>query len=100
MIVSLSRTRLHDLEAMTEGFRVVNERISIQGKLLGIVVELMRDRFSGDDQDLLKILEFIDADADNAKELERQADRYQFRRDQAAAAVEEMQARLERMPDE
>jgi len=100
MIVSLSRTRLHDLELMLEGFRVVNERVSVQGKLFGIVVELMRDRFTGDIQDLEQILEFIARDSAWAKELERQADRYQFRSDQAAAVVEEMRARLARIPDE
>lgn len=100
MITGLAQMQMNALEVMEAGFQVVNARISNQAALLGLVVELMRERFSGDDQDLVKILEIIDGDAEIAKELKRQAGRYQFERDQLAAAYESMKAILAGMPDE
>ncbi len=100
LVTGLAQMQMNALEVMEDSFRVVNARISNQATMLGLVVELMRGRFAGDDQDLVKILELIDADASIAKELERQADRYQFQRDQGSAALEGMKAILAAMPDE
>ena len=98
LIGSLFQARINDLEAGDLIDRVLISRLDHQKRLLGLLVELQRDRFSGNEAELEEMSQMIAAD-DSGELLVRIMNRTQQERDKLAAMVIELNERIERMPD-
>ena len=99
MVVSLLKGRFNDLEARDQMFRDLSSRIDHQNEIIGVLVDLQSDCFSGNQDVLDKLAKIIEAD-DFGNEITRILDHDQFERDQMAAMIAEFEELLKRQTDE
>lgn len=100
MQIVLLELRIKDLERVDQQVRALHSAQIIQGNLLGLLVDLFRNRFAGDGTDLEAIEKVLLQSQALSKGIMRAMDKEIGPRDQAEGFVEDLKAIVEGLPDD
>lgn len=100
MKVELLEFRLKDMERTDRQFRALHSALITQGKLLGLVIDLLKDRFMADGGDLKEIGKILLKSQASSQKVIRAMERETGPRDQLEALIEDFKALVETLPDD
>lgn len=100
MQIVLLQLRMKDLEQVDQRIRALHSAQIIQGNLLGVLAEFLKDRFAGDGADLEALGKTLLESQALSKRIIRLMEKETGPRDQSEAFIEDLNAIVERLPDD
>ncbi len=100
MQVTLLELRMKDLKKADLQIRALHSVLINQGSLLGLVIELLKDRFAGDGADLESIEKLLLNSQALSEEMIRLMERQIGPRDQQEAVIEDFKRAVDSLPDD